>query len=273
MHRDITIKISQTLHSIFQNQYIVVGGLVFIGALLRLYKLGSKSLWFDEAVIYWLSQGNINDVIAQNATSNSAPVLFALLINFVLTLNDTVLSLRALPWLAGVAAIPAVYLFSKQILPFHGAYFVAFIVTIASTQIRYSQELREYSMTFLLAVLMLAAFYAFLRERKWSSLIFLVLTWVTGIFLQYGLAILILALNMVFVINWFFSKDQKVISLAKWALVQFIILGATAVVYQLSLKNQMSFGFGTIASTVQLPACMVAKTPTEIININKKSNG
>lgn len=248
----ISAKLSQIFHTLFQNPYIVVGSMTIFGALLRLYHLGYKSLWLDEAVLYWISQGNFKEVIAQNAASNSAPFLFALLINFISRLNETELILRGVPWLAGVVAIPVIYLLSKQLLPRHSAYFVAFIVTISSTQIRYSQQLREYSIAFLLALLMLTTFYNFLRDPNWKSLIVLTLMWILGIFTQYGLALLILALNIVFAVEWIFSKDRRLKYVTKWVIAQVLVLGAVAVVYQLSLMSQMRVGFGATSTSYYL---------------------
>ena len=249
MSQDISARISLFFRGLIQNPYIVVGSMTLFGASLRLYHLGYKSLWLDEAVLYWISQGNIGDVIAQNAARNSAPFLFALLINLVSALNETEFFLRGIPWLAGVASIPAMYLFSKKILPKYSAYFVTFIVTIALTPIVYSQQLREYSIAFLLAALILATFYTFLREPNWKHLGLMTLAWVFGIFSQYGLAILILSLNIVFAIDWILSKDRNVKVIAKWIVAQILVLGAVAVVYQLSLKDQIRIGFGATSTT------------------------
>src|SRR5688572_3731497 len=54
--------------------------IVVLGAVLRLTSLGHRSLWLDEAALFWLAQGTASDVIRANATGNSAPPLFALLI-------------------------------------------------------------------------------------------------------------------------------------------------------------------------------------------------
>jgi hypothetical protein len=228
---------------------VVIGSLTIIGFFLRLYHLGYKPLWFDEAVLFWLSQGSFQEVIAQNTDKNSAPFFFALIINLISRLNDSESVLRGIPWLAGVAAIPMMYLLSSQVLPRHSAYFVTFLVTISSTLIWYSQQLREYSITFLLAALMLVAFYNFLREPNQKNVIVLALVWILSILTQYGLALLILTLNLIFAIAWLFSKERKVDLIAKWGIVQVLGMGAVVVVYQLSLKNQMRIGWGATSTS------------------------
>jgi uncharacterized membrane protein len=178
---------------------MVLGAITLLGALLRLYHLGYRSLWYDEAVLYWIAQGNIQDVIARNAAGNSAPPLFALLLSFVLRVGESEATLRSLSWLSGVAAIPATYWLTRQFLGQYAAYFCAFVVAIAPSQIVYSQQLREYSMTFVLAILLLVFFTRCLRRPGLSNWVLFTVLEICGIFVQYGLALLVLALNLVFV--------------------------------------------------------------------------
>ena len=102
--------ILSTLHKLFDKPVLVVVSISIFGAFLRLYHLGFKPLWLDEAVLYWIAHSNnLQNVIANNASSNSAPPLFAILINFILNLGDSETVLRSLSWLGGVASIIAIY--------------------------------------------------------------------------------------------------------------------------------------------------------------------
>lgn len=236
--------ISTTIYNFYQYPVVVVGGITFIGFLLRLTRLDYKSLWLDEAKLYWISQGNIAEVIAQNAESNSAPFLFAIIINLISRIDDTEIFLRGTSWLAGVIAIPLIYLLAKQFLPKKSAYFVAFVVAVASTQVRYSQQLREYSMAFLLAMLILTTFWFFLQKPNWIRFMLLIITWLTGIFTQYGLALLAFSLNIVFLFEWLFHKERNIRLLTKWIAAQVITLSGVVLIYQLALKSQLRVGFG-----------------------------
>lgn len=187
------------LKKVFDKPFIVVGGISLFGALLRLYHLGFKPLWLDEAVLYWISNsGNTQDIISQNALRNSAPPLYAILLNLTQKIGDSETILRLLPWFGGVVAIPAIYFLASQFLERTPAYFVTFVVAIATTQVQYSQQLREYSLTFLIATIILALFFRQLHSPSWSNLALMTLAMVMGVFLQYGLALLIIALNLIF---------------------------------------------------------------------------
>src|SRR5687767_10700597 len=66
------------------------------GAVLRFFKLGHKSLWYDEAVIYHLVQGGWWEIIVRNSTDNSAPPLYPLLLGLVTGEGASEAALRSL---------------------------------------------------------------------------------------------------------------------------------------------------------------------------------
>lgn len=234
-----------------QHPIIIVGIITIFGALLRFYHLDYKALSGDEAGQYWIAQGSFSDVIAQVAAVHYAPPLFTVLVNLVLTIDHSETVIRGVSWLAGSAAIPAIYFLARQFLSKNAAYFSIFIVAIAVSQIQYSQQLREYSVTFLLAILMLTFFYKQLQEPNWKNWGLLVLTWSLGLFTQYGLALLIFGLNLVFMVDLLFQTNRKT-KLIQWTLAQLVVLGAVIVVYQFSLKHQMDgIGLGGTANSVR----------------------
>jgi len=124
----------------------------------------------------------------------------------VVQLSETEFALRFIPWLAGVASIPVVYFLARQFTGKIPAYVSAGLVALAPTQVRYSQELREYSLAFLLAALMILFFTRYLRENKIKDLIPMTVLMVIAVFTQYGLALLIIALNIIFLIQLFSEK-------------------------------------------------------------------
>src|SRR5579862_6147360 len=92
-----------------------MGFIILLGACLRLYHLGFKSLWLDEAVLYWISRGDWASIIAQNASQNSAPLTFALLLHAVSCWwGESESALRLISCVAGIASIPALYFLGRQ---------------------------------------------------------------------------------------------------------------------------------------------------------------
>jgi uncharacterized membrane protein len=245
--------ISLQVKNIYDNPLVIVGGLTLFGAIIRFYHLGFKPLWLDEAVMYWISNsGSAKNIIAQNAYLNSAPPLFAFLINLILKIGDSETILRLIPWLGGVASIPAMYFLSRQFTERTSAYFSTLMVAIAVSQVTYSQQLREYSLTFLITCIILALFHIQLRHPTWKNLAFMTFAMVTGIFLQYGLALLIFAMNLVSFIELFPTKANRKLWLLKWGISQLFVLCAIIVVCYLSLGQQMTIGFGATGTNMYL---------------------
>ena len=169
--------------SILKQTFIILGCIVLLGAALRVYHLGQKSLWLDEAKLYWISQGTLHDydnlqgsfqrLIRQNAKFNSAPPLYAILVRYISKLGDREEILRSISCFAGIASIVGMYFLSIKFIDKKSAYFTSFLVAIAPTQVHYSQQLREYSLTFLFAILILTFFYTYLTKPNKRNLILL----------------------------------------------------------------------------------------------------
>lgn len=220
------------------------------GAFLRLYHLGYKALWFDEAMIYWIIKGRtLSEIIHLNAAHNSAPPLFTVLTALVVQLGETEFVLRFIPWLAGVASIPVVYLLARKFTGKIPAYVTAALVAIAPTQVRYSQELREYSLAFLLAALMILFFMRYIRENKIKDLITMTVLMVIAVFTQYGLALLIIVLNILYLIQLFIDKDRMNKKIQHWVFAQLIVVASVVLVYFSALRQQFTIGWGAEAGT------------------------
>jgi uncharacterized membrane protein len=203
----------------------------------------------DEAKLYRIAQGTFGDVIAKNASINSAPPLYALLVNLVSRIGDSERVLRSISNVFGIISIPMMFLLARRFMGLYSAYLCGLLVALSLSQVRYSLELREYSLTFLVTTLIFITFHKFLERPDWRNW-FLVTTFlVLGIFTQYGLALLIVSLNailVVYVVLNTFSQRANLILFFKWGVAQILILGAVAIVYSLSLKVQfVSGGFGS----------------------------
>jgi uncharacterized membrane protein len=235
------LHLRQRVHQFFQWQYAyhtILIGITLLGAILRAYHLGYKPLWFDEAVIFWLSQEPLSQVLGQSSQAFSNPPIFLILITQISHIGNSEEILRGIPWLAGVLTIPAMYMLARQYLSRGGALMAALIIAIAPTQIKYAQQLREYSLSVLLAILMLFCFGFFLKKSSWRRASLLAGVMAISIFTQYGLALLILALNGVMLIHLFRNRDGRKDLLFKWIAIQSVVLVAAFVVIRLSLQAQ-----------------------------------
>jgi uncharacterized membrane protein len=229
-----------TMPSFFLHPRLVVGLITLFAALIRLVTLGYKSLWLDEAVVWQIANNPLAEAIAQNTVRNSAPPLFITLLKGVLLFGDSEFVMRLLPALAGIAAVPAMYGLARQFLERVPAYFTTALVAVTITMVNFSQQLREYSLTVLWTILLLWAFTQFLRFPTWRNWAYVTVMIVISLFTQYGMALLIVALNLVWAIEWVLSPQRQWRDALKWGLAQGVGLLAAGAVYGLGLQGQVS---------------------------------
>lgn len=177
--------------------WVALAVLTLAGAVLRLYHLGHKSLWFDEANTWQVIQGSIDQVLAANAATNSAPPLYPVLLSLLTGADASEAMLRAPAALAGIAAIPLVFLLARQWLDPWFALVAAGLAALSPTLVQYSQELREYALSFALSAGLIASLARFASRPTTGSAVAIALLGTLGICTQYGIGILLAGLNLV----------------------------------------------------------------------------
>jgi len=179
-----------------------------IGTGLRLYHVGGRSLWSDEAIAANISHGiqydatftahpsraTFTEVLGQVRMWGSSPIVYPYLLYLIEKVAEGPVAVRTLSVLASILAVIVMLAMSRLDVSSNAALFSAAILAMSTTQIRYAQEVREYSLAVLFA----------------SVLIFCLLRWEaagpTGghpvslyaalflaPFIQYGLVLLALA--------------------------------------------------------------------------------
>ena len=223
---------------------VAISLITAVGAVFRIYHLGFKSLWLDEALLVQFANGNLEHVLGHNAFYNSYPPLFAILVHEIMAIGTSEWILRAIPCLAGIAAIPMIYLLSRNFISHRFAFFSAVLVALSPNQIMYSQQVVAYSLTFLFAEINLCLFLRFLGRVTWQNALFLGLIIFISIFLHYGLAVLVLSINILFVMR-VINMEQPAKAIALWSVAQAMGLIAAFAVYHYSFKYQFTpGGFG-----------------------------
>jgi uncharacterized membrane protein len=220
---------------------VALASLTVSAAVLRAYRLGAKSLWYDEAVLYWVARTPVPSLITANAEGNSAPPLYPLLVHSVSETFTNEAALRSLSWLAGVLAIPVFFQLALAYVSKRAAFGSAVLIAIAPVLVEYSQQLREYSMAFLVSALMLLSFRRFTERNSLRDLAFVVASFSAAVFLQYGLALLIVSLNCAFIVEVLWLRRQKG-QAVRWVAGQAVVLMAAAFVWASTLRFQFSYG-------------------------------
>ncbi|MBU0547300.1 MAG: glycosyltransferase family 39 protein [Candidatus Omnitrophica bacterium] len=135
-----------------------------LGAILRLYKLGSHNLWFDElATIFYTKLP-----ISKFGNSFAHHLYYIVLKCWVFLFGTSELSLRFPSMIFGILSILLIYHLGRIIFNRRVGIISAFILAISPMCVWYSQEARGYSLSVLLTMLVVYFFYVILKSHKLS---------------------------------------------------------------------------------------------------------
>jgi mannosyltransferase len=139
----------------------LVAVITLVGGWLRIYLLGMKGIWLDEAFSVWVSSQSVADMLHWLVRIDQHPPLYYLLLHYWIAFNgDAPSSVRMLSVLFGAGTIPIIYLIGKRISGATMGLAAAVILALSTFNIAYAQETRMYTLlTFNAAV----AIYALVR--------------------------------------------------------------------------------------------------------------
>lgn len=134
--------------------WLAVFALTALGTLLRLYGLSHESLWADELASWHQShKDSVFDVI-QTMRGNVHPPGWTVFLHYVQAIiGDSEAALRLPSAIAGIAAIPAIFVLGRYLHSTWTGLFAASLITVLWAPIYYSQEARAYSLLILLSIL------------------------------------------------------------------------------------------------------------------------
>ena len=148
---------------IYFSFFIILCGTIFI-----FYNLSFENLWFDEIVSFWVSDPHISffDSYERNNLAEGTPFLFNFLIKILhIIFGYTPNVGRYLSSTLSVLSIFSMVFLSKTIKNNNSFLLIIFLVSLNIFLIRYSQELRVYSLVFFLSTMTLVFFFRMLQKN------------------------------------------------------------------------------------------------------------
>ncbi|MDD5129530.1 MAG: glycosyltransferase family 39 protein [Candidatus Omnitrophica bacterium] len=147
--------------------YILLLIILGLGALLRFYQLGAKSLWTDELATM-VNTANIVDfkTFLEHTVNDDLPKFYSLLLKFWITLGNSEFFMRALSVIFGILSIWVVYVLSRLFFDAKASLSAAFLTAISPFLLLYDREIRVYSLFTLLSLLATYLFVKSIRDNK-----------------------------------------------------------------------------------------------------------
>ena len=182
-------------------RFALLGGLL-VGFGLRLFRLGSESLWYDETVSAYLARLPLAEMIAHTAGDIHPPGYYALLHAWQSlshpTLEHGLEFLYAWPSLwAGVLVLALLVPIGRRLLGERAAVLAVWLAAVNPFHLWYGQEVRMYTIGAALGLLCLWATLRFFDQesRAWGWLIVYVAAAASGLYTLYYFAFALIALN------------------------------------------------------------------------------
>ena len=146
-------------------------GIAALGAALRWFQIGSKTIWLDEAFSIWMAWRPIPDMLSTVIdVDQHPPVYYALLHGWIALGGSGAAWVRSLSALAGLLTIPAIFLLAHRLAGDVAGLLAAVIFAISPLHIAFAQETRMYALHTLFATLSLWATVRLLTDPRSASM-------------------------------------------------------------------------------------------------------
>lgn len=132
-----------------------------LAGFLRLYGLGSESVWLDEAVSVHIAKTSLLSIIQSGINNDVHPPLYYLLLHFwMLLFGQSEAAIRSLSACFGIISVYLLYKVGRELFDHKVGLVASFLLAISAFAIYYSQEARQYSLLLLLTLL---SFFFFIK--------------------------------------------------------------------------------------------------------------
>jgi uncharacterized membrane protein len=142
---------------------LVLSGILIAGTLLRVYDLGTESLWLDEGISIFRARLSPSQLFESLSLSTHQPLYYLILHYWINLFGDSAISVRSLSSVFGVLSVFMMYKVAKGICGEKAGLMSALIMGVSVFHVWYSQEARNYSLVTLLSLI---SMYYFIRLRQ-----------------------------------------------------------------------------------------------------------
>ena len=208
-----------------KENYLVL--LIFVaGLVLRLYTIGSESIWYDEAVSVAVSKLGFVEHLRwiTEVDDNNPPLYYTFLHLWVQVFGYSETSVRMPSAIFGALSILVIYALGKLLFDKKTGLVAAAILAVSIFNIMFSQEARAYS---LMAFLALLSFYYLVRMTVSDKRIYAAAYVVSSVCLvyshYYGIFVM-LGQSLWFFTMLLFRKRAGALGLSKWLLLQVVVV-------------------------------------------------
>ena len=216
---------------------IIILTIFFLGIFFRLYNLNFEDLWHDEILSFWIADPSISffETLSRHNQLEQVPILFNLTLKYFYKIFGYNVYLgRYLPCFFGIISLIFCYLLSLEFKNNNSSIFFITLISFNIFLIKYSQELRVYSLMTLLIILALYFLFKLLNKKHNKLNYFLFTTFLLFAILSHPFSIIILisAICLSIIHTIFYKENLKKLNISL-----FFILVLSLIYYFLYFIN------------------------------------
>ena len=196
-----------------------------IGLLLRIYDLGTESIWVDEGYSIRLSNLNVSQILELTMVEDQHPPLYYIILHYWVTLfGNSEFAIRFLSVIFGFLGIFIIYKIGRLLFDKNVGILSALLLALSVFHIHYSQETRMYSLVALLTLLSFYFFIKILKEKRRTTVIWYILSSASLMYTHVYSLFIIIAQNIFVITIFFLSKERYELNFKRWLLLQSILI-------------------------------------------------
>jgi hypothetical protein len=207
--------------------WILIAAILLLSLFLRLYHLGSRPLYGDEANnTVEVSNQSLSYVLTTNYGSN----LYPLILHFLLPLGNTEVMSRLPAAIFGLLSVWGIFIVGRRILGQREAVLAAFLGAVSTPFLYFSQQARAYTGLLFFSLLTLYLFWRALAEEKKSLWILYALFMIIGAYAHFFLLVT-LPIHGLFILVMAVEKRISKKTLLLFFLAGALVVSLTVLIY------------------------------------------
>ncbi len=152
-----------------RRELVWYAAIMLLALALRVWDLGARSLWFDEATEYWVATAPLTQLAHYVSEGTGDPPLYSFLLHMWMKLGAGEAWLRSLSLIVSMGGVAGMIVLGKRLGGFTGAVTVGALAAINPADIRYAQEVGQYALMLGTLAWNLVAFHGLWRDggKRW----------------------------------------------------------------------------------------------------------
>lgn len=132
--------------------WVLIASILILALILRVVQLDFQPLWWDEGYSVFFATRDMLTMLARTAVDIHPPFYYALLQLWLMFFGQSVVALRLLSVMIGLASVPLIYVVGCQLFNRPVGLIAALLLAVSPLHIYYSQEVRMYGLLTLFAL-------------------------------------------------------------------------------------------------------------------------